>query len=182
MKFKFSNFLGTVFMMLMSTSAAFAVGDPTDDTLRPVTLIEITSAYYPGETFKLGYLESENHSIQKFFYDDNGKKTTYYTWEQMNGQVPIIQTTNNGIVYDLLRVSIDQNLDERSYDITLSYLKNAITGSRRIIYLKLAYTPEKSNYELFYGRVPQDLVKRAHAVINYIGGIAVGVDYVQFSK
>ena len=168
--------------MLMSASTVLAAGVPTEDTLHPVPLIEITSEYYPGEKFILGYLEAEDHSIQKFYYDDNGKTITYYSWEQMNGEVPIIQTSYNGRVYDLVRVTLEKNLNDQTFDITLSYLKNALTGTRRINQLKLAYTPSKSIYELFFGDIPEDLVKYAKAYINYIGGIAVGINNVIYSK
>ena len=182
MKLEFSKLMGALIAMLMSTSAALA-DDPTQDALHPVRLVEITSDFYKGETYYLGYMESADHAIQKFFYEDEKHVITYYTWQQvMTGDIPIIQTTYNGTVYDLVRVSLDQNLGEKSYQIYLSYLKNAITGGRRVNTLKLAYNPQINNYEILYGLKVEEPVTKALAVTNYVGSIPVGIDYVVYSK
>lgn len=183
MKQVFSRILSAALGVMFFLPGAFAIDDPALGSLHPVRLIEITSDYYPGEKYYLGYMESDDHSIAQFFYEENSGKMNYYTWEQMNaGDIPIIQTSYNGTVYDLVRVTLNQNLNENSYFVELSYMKNAITGSRRINTLKLAYQPQKNNYELLYGNKFEDLVTQARAITNYIGSIPVGIDYVNYSK
>jgi hypothetical protein len=183
MKQVLSRVLAVGMGILCSLTAAWADGNASPGVLHPVRLVEITSDYYPGEKYYLGYMESEDHSIAQFFYEENNGKIIYYSWEQMNaGDIPIIQTSYNGIVYDLVRVTLNQSLNENAFQVELNYLKNAITGSRRINTLKLAFNPQKNNYELLYGLKVEEPITQARAITNFIGSIPVGIDYVIYSK
>lgn len=158
---------------------AHAGMDPSK--LPAIRLLEIKAEYYPGETYYLGYAENPDHTINSVYYENHEHIRKFYSFKDLSRNVPIIQTTSGGTVYDLVRVSIVQGKDKGMYLVEMSYMKNGLFKNRKTAEFTIVFNPQRQVYELKDADA-EGLINRSYVTTNYWGKLAVGIDNIRSSK
>lgn len=148
---------------------------------KPVYLIEIKAEYYPNEVYHLGYIENPDHTINSFFYENNEKVKRYYSHQDLRDDVAIIKTTSGNTVYELVRVQAEPRKGGKTYDITMSYMRNGLFKNRRSVDFTLIYNPSRQVYEV-YDEENEEFISRVFVETNYWGKKAVGIARINSYK
>lgn len=169
---------------LLTSNAVYASNalTVTDASKLPaIRLLEIKAEYYPGETYYLGYAENPDHSINSVFYENNEHTKKFYSFKDLSKNVPLIQTTSGGTVYDLVRISINASKVKGNYNVEMSYMKNGLFKNRKTTYFTIVYNSQRQVYELKDGQA-DGLINRTYVTTNYWGSLAVGIESINSSK
>lgn len=172
-------FLCSLLITLTNTVSASAATDPSK--LNAIRLLEIKAEYYPGETYYLGYAENPDHSINSVFYENNEKVRKFFSFKDLSREIPIIQTTSGGTVYDLVRISVVSSKIKGKYNVSMSYMRNGLFKNRRSSEFTIVYNARRQVYEL-KDADGEELINRSYVTTNYWGSLAVGIANIQSSK
>ena len=143
-------------------------------SLNTIRLVEIKAEYYPNETYYLGYSENPDHSISSIFYENNANQKRFFTFSELSNDVPIIQTTSGGTVYDLVRLMVRESSEHGHYDVSMSYMRNGLFKNRKTAGFKLEFNHHRQVYELKDSKTNQ-LMTRTYVTTNFWCSKAVGI-------
>jgi hypothetical protein len=147
-------------------------------TLPVFELIDITADYYPNEVYHLGYTTNADRSINSIYYENGDHCRRYFSFHDLAGEIPIIQTTKGDTTYDLVRVHAEPSDAKDEYEVSMSYMTNGLFRNRDHIYFNLAYSSKKSSYQIVDVNTGKQLTV-ANATTNYWGSKAVGIKNIK---
>jgi len=177
MSFFKTTILLTAFVGFLSAHAEI---DPRS-LLNQINLIEVRAEYYPNDTYYLGYAENADHSLNSIFYETNSHQKTYYSISDLSDEVPIIQTTSGGKVYDLVRLQGQIGDEVGAYNITMRYMKNGLFKNTKPLNFSLEYNSSRQVFEVKKAETGE-IINRIYATTNFWGKRAVGIDKIICSK